>query len=49
MIERVMPQEDSSGSGFAAILEGLLPAIRQRSPRAAQVVERALPAVAQRH
>ena len=49
MIERVMPQDDSSGSGFAAILEGLLPAIRQRSPRAAEVVERALPAVAQRH
>lgn len=49
MIERVMPQDDSSGSGFAAILEGLLPALRQRSSRAAEVVERALPAVARRH
>jgi methanogenic corrinoid protein MtbC1 len=49
MIERVMPQDDSSGSGFAVILEGLLPALRQRSPRAAGLVERALPAVARRH
>ena len=49
MIERVMPEDDSSRFGFAVILEGLLPALRQRSPRAAEVVERALPAVARRH
>jgi hypothetical protein len=49
MIERVMPENDSSAFGFAVILEGLLPALRQRSRRAAEVVERALPAVARRH
>lgn len=48
MIERVMPPDDGSHFGFAGILEALLPALRQRSTRAASVVERALPAVARR-
>ena len=49
MIERVMPENDSSAFGFAAILEGLLPSLRQRSSRAADVVEQAIPAVVRRH
>lgn len=48
MIERAMPPDDGSAFAFAPLLEGLLPALRQRSPRAAGVVERALPAVTRR-
>jgi hypothetical protein len=47
LIERAMPEGDRSAFAFGPILEGLLPALRLRSARAADLVERALPAVRQ--
>ena len=45
MIERALPEPFAGPDAVGSILAGLLPELRRRSPRAAMLVERALPTV----